>query len=144
MKRHQFLCCSLASLAGASIGCWGGGSKERLITIPLQVPEIVQGRTFLGLLQLVLTRRGNHVRAMSQVCTHQRCNLKLMPGGFQCPCHGAQFDKEGRVLKGPATEDLPHFELSLSREGELRVHLGKITSSEYWFDLQKKRPVGVD
>jgi cytochrome b6-f complex iron-sulfur subunit len=42
------------------------------------------------------------VHAISSVCTHLGCIVKATPEGFQCPCHGSQFDKDGGVTKGPA------------------------------------------
>lgn len=42
-------------------------------------------------------------------CTHLGCHLTWNPEEetFDCPCHGSRFDKEGRLLDGPAQKDLP-------------------------------------
>ncbi len=45
--------------------------------------------------------------AYSGVCTHQGCTVQPVQGGFQCPCHGAQFDDRGAVVQGPARDPLP-------------------------------------
>jgi len=51
-------------------------------------------------------------QAISLTCTHQGCTVKLAEDGqFHCPCHGAIFDREGRVLQGPATKDLSRFQV---------------------------------
>ncbi len=47
------------------------------------------------------------VFAISKVCTHLGCIVKLDPQGFHCPCHGSLFDPQGQVLKGPAPAALP-------------------------------------
>lgn len=44
----------------------------------------------------------------SYKCTHAGCQAtwdekKEM---FICPCHGSKFDKDGKVIEGPAKEDL--------------------------------------
>ncbi|MEO8875281.1 MAG: Rieske (2Fe-2S) protein, partial [Polyangiaceae bacterium] len=54
--------------------------------------------------------------AFSAVCTHQGCQVgspSAATGKTSCPCHGAQFDGNGAVLKGPARSPLPHFAVAL-------------------------------
>lgn len=43
------------------------------------------------------------------VCTHLGCTVewKAAQNRFVCPCHGSQYDSQGRVVHGPATKDLP-------------------------------------
>lgn len=37
-------------------------------------------------------------------CPHMGCKLSFNPdeGSWECPCHGSEFDKEGRLLNNPA------------------------------------------
>jgi glycine/D-amino acid oxidase-like deaminating enzyme/nitrite reductase/ring-hydroxylating ferredoxin subunit len=48
------------------------------------------------------------VHAVSAVCTHLGClvNWNNAEKSWDCPCHGARFDYLGKVLHGPATQDL--------------------------------------
>jgi glycine/D-amino acid oxidase-like deaminating enzyme/nitrite reductase/ring-hydroxylating ferredoxin subunit len=48
------------------------------------------------------------VHAVSAVCTHLGClvNWNNAEKSWDCPCHGARFDCQGKVLHGPATQDL--------------------------------------
>ena len=46
------------------------------------------------------------VHAVSLICTHLGCIVKPTPEGFDCPCHGSRYDREGAVVKGPAPKAL--------------------------------------
>ena len=45
-------------------------------------------------------------------CTHQKCTVAVTSDSLVCPCHGAKFDKQGKVLRGPADKDLLTLKLS--------------------------------
>ncbi|MDQ0801104.1 FAD-dependent oxidoreductase [Arthrobacter sp. SLBN-112] len=49
------------------------------------------------------------IHAVSAVCTHLGCTVGFnrRDRTWDCPCHGSRFDVEGKVIQGPATEDLP-------------------------------------
>ena len=46
------------------------------------------------------------VYAISRVCTHLGCIVKPTAEGFECPCHGSRYDRDGVVTKGPAPRPL--------------------------------------
>jgi menaquinol-cytochrome c reductase iron-sulfur subunit len=66
-----------------------------------------------------LIRRGDAVTALSSVCPHLGCGVEAAGEGFACPCHGSAFDREGRVLGGPAPRGLDPLEVRVTR-GEAR------------------------
>lgn len=75
--------------------------------------------------------------AVSMVCTHMTCLLKLSPkAAFTCPCHGSRFSAEGDVLSGPAKKALPWFELSVNDKGEILLHREKVVSAEWRLKLE--------
>ncbi|MFA6004958.1 MAG: Rieske 2Fe-2S domain-containing protein [Patescibacteria group bacterium] len=45
---------------------------------------------------------------LSPVCPHLGCvvDWSSKDKNWVCPCHGSKFSKEGKVIKGPAQEDL--------------------------------------
>jgi cytochrome b6-f complex iron-sulfur subunit len=59
-------------------------------------------------------RDAEGVYAISTVCTHLGCIVKASAGGFDCPCHGSGFKKDGTVVKGPAPKPLPWLKVSKS------------------------------
>ena len=48
------------------------------------------------------------LHAVSATCTHLGCTVtwNAAETTWDCPCHGSRFTTEGRVLQGPAVEDL--------------------------------------
>src|SRR3954469_16993557 len=45
--------------------------------------------------------------AFSRLCTHEGTPVDLSGSGFLCNNHGSQFDSNGQVTVGPATQPLP-------------------------------------
>ena len=43
---------------------------------------------------------------LSPVCTHLGCIVNIQGAELVCPCHASAFDREGRVLRGPAQRPL--------------------------------------
>jgi len=65
------------------------------------------------------------LHAISSVCTHLGCIISNTEWGFQCPCHGSQFDRDGKVIAGPAPRSLPWVEVSRHVDGNIVVDAGK-------------------
>ena len=49
------------------------------------------------------------LHAVSATCTHLGCLVAFNRAEttWDCPCHGSRFDKDGKVLNGPARDPLP-------------------------------------
>ncbi len=62
-----------------------------------EVPEAKPIRFTAGNIEGYLVRDGENIRAMSAVCTHMACilNWSAFRSQFECPCHGAIFEKSG-------------------------------------------------
>lgn len=63
--------------------------------------------------------------AISSVCTHLGCIVYQTEWGFQCPCHGSQYNRDGKVIAGPAPRNLPWLEVSRHVDGNLVVDAGR-------------------
>jgi Rieske Fe-S protein len=46
---------------------------------------------------------------LNLVCTHLGCTVNVTPKELICPCHGSSFDRQGKVLKGPAVRPLLRY-----------------------------------
>ncbi len=64
--------------------------------------------------------------AFSAVCTHLNCvvNWNEMLKKFECPCHGAKFNRYGEVLEGPPPRPLDLYKLQIVEE-KLVIDMGK-------------------
>lgn len=69
----------------------------------------------------------------SAVCTHLGCTVAHFQSDqkFHCPCHGSVFAADGSVQHGPAPKPLQWFEVTLARDGQLRVDKEKSVPSNY-------------
>lgn len=94
-------------------------SQGSLLDVPLdEIPE--DGALLFRDERVVIVKRNDAIEVFSLKCTHLGCTLNATGNGFSCPCHGSQYDAEGKVLKGPA--DRPMTRLKFERtETTVRV-----------------------
>jgi len=64
----------------------------------------------------VYRRPDGSLSRCSAKCTHMGCERRWNTGekSWDCTCHGSRFDPEGRVIAGPAIEDLHEVEARLT------------------------------
>ncbi|MFN2565478.1 MAG: Rieske (2Fe-2S) protein [Gemmatimonadaceae bacterium] len=79
--------------------------------------ELLSVKTPVGEPVCLLRHRGE-IHAVSDCCTHSEFPISdgsLRPdGSLECTWHGARFDcRTGAVLKGPAEDPLPVYEVRL-------------------------------
>ncbi len=68
----------------------------------------------VGTRRLIIGRDAGGLYAFSATCTHQGCTLPTpVRGTITCPCHGAQFDANGAVTRGPARTSLAHYAVTV-------------------------------
>ena len=58
---------------------------------------------------------GNYIASLLE-CTHKKCELNVGGGIYSCPCHGSEFSTAGKVLEGPAIDDLTTFKTETDHE----------------------------
>ncbi len=53
----------------------------------------------------------NSLHVVSATCTHLGCTIRWNNDekSWDCPCHGSRFSYEGKVLNGPAKQDLIYY-----------------------------------
>ena len=71
----------------------------------------------------VLALGNRRFAALSPICTHLGCTVEIEEGRLVCPCHGSNYDREGRVLRGPAERALDRYRAELTADDVLVIDL---------------------
>lgn len=139
MHRRTFLkagclACSGALSASLLSGCASSFyvasatlDKNRLVVKKDQFQAMKKGQTITRLFVVVnheriefpiaLYRAGeSEYTALYLQCTHQNCELRPNEQVMVCPCHGSEFDRQGKVLEGPAERSLKRFPVETDAE----------------------------
>ena len=111
-----------------------------------QFPE---GATFLEDQRVFIFREQKSYYAISAVCTHLGCTVKMINLNqpklvsidgkqveerreFQCPCHGSKYHANGDNYAGPAPQPLTWYHLEVAPEdGQLVVNLGRPVKRDF-------------
>ena len=66
--------------------------------------ELVQGLKGDATYLILDENKNMETYALNAVCTHLGCVVpwNKAENKFMCPCHGSQYNKEGKVVRGPA------------------------------------------
>ncbi|KAA8491834.1 Cytochrome b6-f complex iron-sulfur subunit 1, cyanelle [Porphyridium purpureum] len=66
--------------------------------------ELVQGLKGDAYWLIVGEEKGIEYYAINATCTHLGCIVpwNRAENKYMCPCHGSQYNKEGKVIRGPA------------------------------------------
>ncbi len=103
--------------------------------------QFPQGVTFLEVQRLFIFREEQAFYAISAICTHLGCTVKMIQLNppqvveirgetreerqeFHCPCHGSKYYGEGTPYEGPAPVPLAWYHLELAaNDGQIVVDL---------------------
>ena len=91
-------------------------SKRQILVSCARADVPINGALVFQEERLALLRDNSGLYALSLVCTHLGCTVTVSAHELACPCHGSIFDRQGRVLKGPA--DRPLGRLKVEERGE--------------------------
>lgn len=67
-------------------------------------------------------READGVKVFSNICTHLSCRVTWQDEGqkYHCPCHDADFAKNGDIIKGPQPRPLDQY-VALVEEGTIFI-----------------------
>ena len=76
-----------------------------------------------GAIEGFLIRQGQEVKGLSAICTHMACilNYSKFRDRFECPCHGATFEKDGQPTNyASPLSPLPSLQVKVEK-GQVQV-----------------------
>lgn len=119
-SRRKFIGSLILSLAGLfTLGKFLRPKvQQKKILLSVAKAELpLHGALIYKEARVAIMRDGNAVYALNLICTHLGCTINVTPTELICPCHGSSFDRQGRVLKGPA--DKPLLRYQVEERGDL-------------------------
>jgi cytochrome b6-f complex iron-sulfur subunit len=114
----------LLNACAAGIATYRGASDGNTITIPkaeaaplLQSNGVMIVRAENFPIPIIVRNLGGPgFIALSPICSHAGCEVRVMPSSFECPCHGSVYSVEGEVEDGPAPRPLQRFQIEETSE----------------------------
>jgi len=73
----------------------------------------------------VIYNEAGVIRAYRLICTHLGCIVEESGSDLKCPCHGSVFDRNGKVIKGPAQKPLQAMDVEISQNDQLILKVRK-------------------
>jgi Rieske Fe-S protein len=125
-SRREFLsgAARLVAAAAVAAGCDATPKTPPLFETTVDVSTLTtDGATLVtstpgldGAPILVVRDGAARYHALSMQCTHEGCPIQPpVHGVITCPCHGSQYDLEGRVRRGPAQLPLARYSVQYHR-----------------------------
>jgi len=92
-------------------------SEKRRVLVSAAAADVpLNGALLFRNERLALLRDDNGFYALSLICTHLGCTVTVTEAALSCPCHGSLFDRQGKVLKGPADRSLERMKVEIRGE----------------------------
>jgi cytochrome b6-f complex iron-sulfur subunit len=138
MNRRHFMIATAAAAACSMMGrpadAWSAAAAKGPVDVghPTHYPADTIEARFLKPHKLLVVRSGGRIHAMTAVCTHKSCVLKVAGTKLTCPCHGSGFSNHGRVTDGPARTSLRRFRITLDESGRLIVDPSRQFAERDW------------
>ncbi len=109
------------------------GTPQKFLVPVDDLPDV--GDELLFEDQKVILRRQTEteIAAISLVCTHLGCTVNRVETGFQCPCHGSQYDSDGLVVGGPAPKTLHWLQIKKVPGNQLEIDRGSSLPEQSFF-----------
>ena len=93
----------------------------------------------------MVARLDDRLVAMTTVCTHKGCSLKVNAEApepaLKCPCHKAEFSPQGTPTAGQAKSALARYAVSQGADGVITVDLTTSFIESKWDEKEAFIPL---
>ena len=100
------------------------GTPQKFLVSIEDLPDVGDELIFEDQKTVLRRQSETEIAAISLVCTHLGCTVNRVETGFQCPCHGSQYDSDGIVVGGPAPKTLHWLEIKNVPGNQIEIDTG--------------------
>lgn len=111
------------------------GTPQKFLVPIADLPDVGDELIFEDQKTVLRRQSETEIAAISLVCTHLGCTVNRVETGFQCPCHGSQYDTDGLVVGGPAPKTLPWLEIKPMPGGQIEIDTGSSLPENSFFKV---------
>lgn len=118
--RRIFLRAGIIGITGILVFIWNKLTLNFLQNIKgkQRILNINDNKSILFFDEFIVIKEKENLSVFSSHCTHLGCKInKTENGRLVCPCHGSEYDMDGKPVKGPAYKNLEKVEFKLSADG---------------------------
>ncbi len=111
------------------------GTPQKFLVSVDDLPDVGDELIFEDQKTVLRRQSETEIAAISLVCTHLGCTVNVVETGFQCPCHGSQYDTDGIVVGGPAPKTLPWLEIKKVPGNQFEIDTGSSLPENTFFTV---------
>jgi len=109
------------------------GTPQKFLVSIEDLPDVGDELIFEDQKTVLRRQSETEIAAISLVCTHLGCTVNRVETGFQCPCHGSQYDSDGIVVGGPAPKTLHWLEIKKVPGNQIEIDTGSSLPENTFF-----------
>ena len=111
------------------------GTPQKFLVSIEDLPDVGDELIFEDQKTVLRRQSETEIAAISLVCTHLGCTVNRVETGFQCPCHGSQYDSDGIVVGGPAPKTLHWLEIKNVPGNQIEIDTGSSLPENTFFTV---------
>jgi nitrite reductase/ring-hydroxylating ferredoxin subunit len=141
VNRREFLVAATLTVAGVAVcGCGATAAWGRDVepTGPFDAGPLADYLAdgvvdrFAKPEKFFLVTENGRLFAPSAMCTHRNCTVKVHGDHYECPCHGSDFTREGKLIGGRAKRSLAHYGIHIDDKQHVIIERSKHFVEKQW------------